>query len=156
MLSSISWSNYFAATSILVIFYYVAIGYKYYKQDILALIGNNNQSPKTLSFATENLQLKPVIANHKNYQPLATDTVENLPNLVQSFTDETTAYLQQAGNDQTDKVTILLTLQRIILKYPALIKSDFKQSLEAFISNEVESNSTIQLSEDEVGRLWQL
>lgn len=156
MLSSISWSDYFAAISILVIIYYVAIGYKYYKQDILALIGNNSQSPKTLSFATENLQQKPVIANHKNYQPLATGAVENLPNLVQSFTDETTAYLQQAGNDKTDKATILVTLQRIVLKYPTLIKSDFKQSLEAFISNEVESNSNIQLSEDEVGRLWQL
>ena len=126
MLSSISWSNYFAITSILVFVYYLVIGYKYYKQDILVLIGKNNPSTKTLSFVTENLQQKQVVANHESYQPLADAAVENLPNLVQSFTDETTAYLQQAGNDKTDKATILLTLQRIILKYPTLLKSGFK------------------------------
>ena len=39
MLNSITWGQYITAIVLTLIFYYVVIGYKYFKWEILALIG---------------------------------------------------------------------------------------------------------------------
>ena len=119
-----SWTSYFTAIAIALVTYYALIGYWYYGQDILAVIGSQDHSPQSDSF-------------------------------VASENDQPKAYLQEMGNNEPDKNTIIHSLQLFVSKYPALIDSAYKLSLDQFIINECETHCTVQLSEEEVSKIWQ-
>lgn len=149
MLSSISWAGYFTAIAILLVVYYAVIGYRFYRNDIIVITGGlNNQ--RSLSFVKDHLRQE--ISSQKDQK--GEDIINNTPLLVESFTDEIRAFLQEAKNNELSKGTIFHSLQIIVSKYPSLKISEYKSLLEQLIIDETELNCDVLIKEDEVSRVW--
>lgn len=143
----ISWSVYFTTIAIALIFYYMVIGYLYYRKEIITAFNNNVQ----FNSVTGN-PLKHIPGEVKENNQ--TDISANIPLQVQSFTDEVKACLQEAGSNDYTKEDILNLLQRLVLKYPFIKDSVYKLSLEQFIINECETHCAVSFSEEEVSVIW--
>lgn len=141
MLSSVSWSEYIMAILIVLVIYYVLIGYRFYKHDLLALTTNAKQSQ---AFAIAQFQAQAEIANPKD-----TPTVE-------SFADEIKAYLQEATNDQFEKHTVVYGLSCIANKYAALKVSEYRFAIRELIASEIENYCAFILNDGEMRKVWSI
>lgn len=154
MFSSITWGQYFTVISSLLICYYTLIGFRYYRWEILSLIGIKkvNDSGTTVqtisdfkkSFAAE---------NHHDYSLKPALEVDISP-LLQSFTDEVQAYLQQTANNKIEEEEFFNSIQLIASKYPVLKEADCKEELVQFILNETNTRYPNLLQRDDLIQLW--
>ena len=96
MFNSVTWGQYFSAIILLLIIYYVLIGFWFYKWEILRIIGIRKVDDDSLNTTAALSNLKEFAAseNHENYLPKPFLEIDISP-LVQSFTDEVTAFVQE-------------------------------------------------------------
>lgn len=135
MLQSISWGDYFSSLLFVAIIYYVAIGYLYFRNELLKLAGITRHEPDRISvIATEDLGATQhsELIDDSNLNP-STDI--DITPVVQAFIGEAEAYLEQAAADKSAKQEILYALQQISARYPILANSDNKVSLAKDIHN---------------------
>jgi hypothetical protein len=131
MFTEISWSSYIVTVLLLSTGYYLFIGYRYYRHDILQLISGKKVTTND------------VVAANQNPEPL-----------IQSFSDEIRAFMEQAGKNELDKKDIIQSLHLLLKKYPTLKDSAFQESIQNLIINECTSYCSIHLSEEELSVLW--
>lgn len=154
MLNSISWGQYFSTLALLLVCYYIVIGYRYYRWKILAVIGIRKVENSAVgSTALSNFKNSIVAENHGDYLPKPALEIDISP-LVQSFTDEVQAYLKEAVKNKTQKEELLNSLQIIGSKYPALKDADCKNELIRFVSTEVNRQYPDLLQSNDVNLLW--
>lgn len=154
MFNSISWAQYFSTIALLVVCYYGIITYRYYRLEILNLIGikkvdDSVNSIQTLSGFKELL----VTQNHDNYLPKSTLEIDISP-LVQSFTDEVRAYLQEVVSIEIQKDALLNSLQIIASKYFALKDADCSDELEQVVLGQVNAQYPNLFKSTDIKRLW--
>jgi hypothetical protein len=138
MFNSISWSQYITAIITLLIFYYCFVGFKYFRWEILSLIGIRKVEDNSIAipvFSNANQSFK--TENPEDYLPKQNLEIDISP-LVQSFTDEVLAFTNGANNN-IPKPELLYSLQLIAAKYPALKDADCKDELLQIIFNEVKN-----------------
>jgi hypothetical protein len=136
MFNSISWSQYITAIITLLILYYCFVGFKYFRWEILSLIGIRKVEDNTIAIpAFSNINQSPKTENPEDYLPKSNLEIDISP-LVQSFTDEAQAFINGANNN-IPKPEILYSLQLIAAKYPALKDADCKDELLQLIFNKV-------------------
>ncbi len=152
MLSSITWGQYLSTVALLLLCYYVYVGYKYFHWEILGLIGIKKVEPGTLSIPVTELKKQFIAENHDDYLPKPVDETDISP-LVNSFMDEVKAYLQAAGR-RTSKQELLNSFQQVIQKYPVLLKADCKEELIQFLFNEVNALYPDILHQQDIQQLW--
>jgi hypothetical protein len=153
MFNSISWSQYITAIIALLLLYYCFIGYKYFRWEILSLIGIKKVEDNTIAIpAFNNVTQSFKTENPEDYLPKSNLEIDISP-LVQSFTDEAQAFINGANNN-IPKPEILYSLQLIAAKYPALKDADCKDELMQRIVEEVNTKypSLVELSELKI--LW--
>jgi hypothetical protein len=153
MLQSISWNQYITAIITLLILYYCFVGFKYFRWEILSLIGIKKVEDTTIAtpaFSNANQSTKK--ENPEDYLPKLNLEIDISP-LVQSFTDEAQAYIQEA-KPNVQQPELLFSLQLIAAKYPALKDADCKDELMQMLFNEVNNkcNGLIELSD--LKTLW--
>ena len=131
MFNSITWGQYFSAIILLLIIYYILIGLRFYKWEILNIMGIRKVDDDSLNTTAALSNLKEFVAseNHENYLPKPPLEIDISP-LVQSFTDEVTAFVQGADEAEITKEEIINSLQAIRSKYPAIKKADCRNELE--------------------------
>ena len=151
MLSSISWGSYIGSIAIMILLYYSAIIYLYYRNDIGAILlgGNRNHEPTQV---TSQLQQQSIQPDIERYQPQAVQSV-GLPFLAQAVADEVNAYLMEAKTEELERLAVLGGLRTILSKYPTIKGTHYQQQTEDFIIEETKSICNIHL-EDEAGKLW--
>ena len=137
MFNSINWGQYFSTLTLLLICYYAFIGYRYYRWEILGILGIRKVEDSA-DGSSELSTFKNLIVskNPGDYLPKSDLEIDISP-LVQSFKDEVQDYLQEAGKDKMPKEELLSSLQEIATKYPALKNTDCKDELTQFVSTEV-------------------
>lgn len=152
MLQNISWSDYLTFIVLSSAVYYAWVLFVYYRHDLLPA-GKTKQP-----FSTNELQFPATRAsqekttNHQDYQPKLEKA--DPPQMLQAFTDEVKAYIEEAGNKETEKEILLQCLFVIAGKYPSLAQSEYRESLDQFILTEAEMNCDVFLSDSEVRRVW--
>ena len=139
MLSSVSWSEYTMAIIIILAIYYVLVGYRFYRHDLIALSAFSKQ---TQTFSITQFKGTVETADLKN-----TPTVE-------SFADEIKAYLQEAANDQFERNTVVYGLCSIANKYAPLKTSEYRYALEELIKSETETYCAFALDRQELVKIW--
>lgn len=150
MFSNISWSEYLTFITVSSLIWYVFVLYTYYRHDILKPASSKQSAPdRTMNFTYIPLKESPA-ANHEDHQLKA----EDHPHIVQSFTGEVQAYLEEAGRDEISKDILLQCLSVIAGKYQSLAHSEYRDSLDQFIINQAEINCAVFLSENEVDGIW--
>ena len=74
--------------------------------------------------------------------------------LVQSFTDEVAAFLQEAGEPEITKEQIINSLQSICSKYPAIKNADCRNELTLLVANEINLKYPNLFQQNDFVRLW--
>jgi hypothetical protein len=153
MFNSISWSQYITAISTLLLLYYCFVGFKYFRWEILSLIGIKKVEDNAIAipaFSNVNQTLK--TENPEDYLPKPNLEI-NISPLVQSFTDEVQAFVNGANNN-IPKPEFIYSLQLIASKYPALKIADCKAELTAFIFTVVNNKFPALLEQTEAVQVW--
>lgn len=154
MLSSITWAKYFSTTALLLICYYIFIGFRYYKWEILSIIGIKKVEESRLgTIVLPNFKNLVVTENHEDYLPKHNLEIDISP-LVQSFTDEVQAYVQEACENKIQKKEMLHSLQIIASKYPALKDADCRDEFTQLVLNAVNKQYPNLLQPNDVNQIW--
>lgn len=153
MFNSTTWGQYITTIARLLVCYYVFVGFRYYRWEILGLIGikkvdNSSVAISTVAYRKESFKTE----SHEDYLPKPALEIDISP-LVQLFTDEVQAYLLATGNNVT-KEELLYSLQLIITKYPALKSADCRNELVKFLLTETNTKQPNLLQPIDVNRLW--
>ena len=154
MFNSITWGQYFYAIISLLIIYYAVLGFKFYKWEILAAIGIrkvDNATLNTVSLSGLKKYVSP--ENDEDYQPKQSMEIDISP-LVQSFTDEVAAFLQEADKVEITKEEIINSLQSICSKYPAIKNADCRKDLEVDVLNEINLKYPNLFHQNDLAKLW--
>lgn len=131
MFTQISWTNYFTIILLLAVGYYLVIGYLYYRNYFLQIISGKKNAAN--DFVT---------------------VFQNQDSVIQSFSDEVCAYMNEVGKNKQDKNDIMFSLQLLLQKYPTLKDLSFRESVQNIINNECKKYCSIHLSEEELRALW--
>lgn len=154
MFNSITWGQYFTTVALLLICYYAFIVFRYYRWEILSLIGIKKVEDNTVAISTvANFKKSFETESHENYLPKPALEIDISP-LVQSFTDEVKAYLLETENGKIQKGELLNSLQLIGSKYPALKDADCKEELLQFVLTEVNAQYPHLLQLNDINKLW--
>ena len=154
MFNSITWGQYFYTIISLLVIYYVVLGFKFYKWEILAAIGirKADHGPlDTVSLSGLKKYVSP--ENDEDYQPKPSMEIDISP-LVQSFNDEVAAFLQQADEVEITKEQITNSLQSICSKYPVIKNADCRNELTLLVANEINLKYPNLFQQNDFVRLW--
>lgn len=153
MLSSISWNQYITGLITLLLFYYSFIGFKYYRWEILGLIGIRKiESEKILIPADEGIHQFKSVEKPKDYLPKTTLETGISP-LVQAFADEVQAFISNAEPNMP-KAELLFSLQLIIAKYPALKDADCRGEISTIAFTQINEKFPGLIRETELLSIW--
>ncbi|HNU47185.1 MAG TPA: hypothetical protein PKM40_00040 [Bacteroidia bacterium] len=114
--------------------YYVYVGYKFYRWELLHLIGINKVEPAVTAIPVEEFKAKLVSETHEEFLPKV-----SAHNATEAFSDEIRAYLSGTADSMPSKNELLNSLQAIVAKYPATNLSGHNNSLHQFILTETEA-----------------
>jgi hypothetical protein len=137
----------------LLILYYCFVGFKYFRWEILSLIGIKKVEDNTIAipaFSNTTQSLK--IENPEDYLPKPSLEIDITP-LVQAFTDEVQAYVQEA-KPNVQQPELLYSLQLIASKYPALKDADCKEELLQMVFAEVNNKYSGLFELSDLKTLW--
>ncbi|MFM9910206.1 MAG: hypothetical protein ACKVOW_12690 [Chitinophagaceae bacterium] len=153
MFNSISWREYITLIIIALAIYYTFVGYKYFRWEILSLIGIKKIENEQISIpAVSNFKKQFVAENHNYYLPKPLLEVDISP-LVQAFTDEVQAYINEA-DAKALKPELLFSVQLIAAKYNALKEADCKQELLQFVFAAINNKFPRLIEKEDAGQLW--
>lgn len=143
----VSWADYWLAICILCGLYYVIVLLVYYQKDILSW----RHRPIRRPVGTQPPQHPPVTTTLKH----SPAHEEDLSPHVHDFTDELKALLLQLAAEQSDKVTLVSSVARLLHKYPQFNKSAFQEALTNLIVVEAAERCSVVLDHDDQLSLWQ-
>ena len=134
MLSNVTWGEYLITLIVLVVLYYLFIGYKYYREDIRWILSGN--LPK----------------RGQAGQPLAKDdTFEELQAIVN---DLKYAVLDKAGKG-ISKTELLTRLKYRLVNYSGLQKPAFRLAINNWIISHAKEMCGVELTEQELNNNWE-
>lgn len=131
MLQSISWSQYFSTLLLSIIIYYTYVAYKYFRWEILSIIGIKKIDDKAIAIPVAEIKKQFTASNHADFLPK--EPLGEVNGKLQPFWDEVNAYLAEL-KPQAPKEEICFAIQKILDKYPDLNSTEYKAEVETTIS----------------------
>ncbi len=131
MLNSISWNQYVTAIITLLLFYYCFVGFKYFRWEILSLIGIKRLEEKSTAIQVADIKKHYVASNHVDFLPKGNSDEATV--IFQPFWDEANAYLAEM-KPEAPKEEIFFAVKIILGKYPGLHSAEHKLGLENAIA----------------------
>lgn len=148
MFSSISWSQYLSLLTIVLLGYYCFIGYKYYRWEILSLIGIKKVEEDKSQIPVAELKKQFTGSNHADFMPKG-----DKENMLQAFADEIKAYLFQAS-PAAAKQQLLFAFQQIVSKHPTIENMENRNTINQFILEETEKQYQGMIQPEDLIIIW--
>ena len=148
MLSSVSWGQYLGFIGSVLCLYYGYLGYKYYRWEILSLVGIKKINLDEIQVPVAEIKRKFTESNHADFLPK--NIIESQ---LQPFADEVKAYLYEA-NPAAPKEELLFAIQQIATKYPASKEMEYRASVNEFIIKEAENHYPGLLQRELISQIW--
>jgi hypothetical protein len=153
MLSTISWSQYITIVSFSLLIYYCFVGFKYYRSEILGLIGIRKvENEKILIPADGGIQHFTPMENPEDYLPKTIVETDISP-VVQAFADEVQAFINSAQQNMP-KPELLFSLQLVVSKYPALKNTDCRDEISKIAFTQINEKFPGLVKEAELLSIW--
>lgn len=130
MLQSISWSQYISTLLLSIILYYAYVAYKYFRWEILSLIGIKKVDEKGTPIPVAEIKKQFTASNHADFLPK--EPLVEVNGKLQPFWDEMNAYLAEV-KPQAPKEEVCFAIKKILEKYPELNSTEYKTEAEATI-----------------------
>lgn len=154
MLNSITWGQYFSTIIAVLIIYYIAIGFRYFKWEILNAIGIKIVETDLLSTKSiVGLQTNNSSNNIKDNLPKTTLEID-VASLIQLYSDEIKAFVKETHNIEINKEEIIDSVRIISSKYAALKESDYSNDLKMFVFNEINQQYPKLLEVKDLNKIW--
>ena len=131
---NISWAQYWSVIIVSLILYYGFVLVVYYRSDLL-------------------LRFQPGVSLKQAKKNFNTDDDPLLP-VVQSLTDEMTAYLEQAANKRAVKEEIIFAMQQLTSKYKGIKDTRYQNAVNSLLQFECGSKCAVHLDEEEIRQVW--
>ena len=157
MINNISWTSYWCVLIILVIIYYGLILLKYYRSELRNLLSGRSSLLSAGHFQVT--RPEPTLKGNNHQDEVLHDSHhsngdnELLP-IVQSLTDEITAYMEQAGHAGAAKGEIINALQHLIKKYPGIKFTPYQEPISNLLKSECENKCSVHLSTEDTRQVW--
>ncbi len=131
MLQSISWSQYFSTLLLSIIVYYGYVAYKYFRWEILSLMGIKKIDEKGTPIPVAEIKKQFTASNHADFLPK--EPLVEVKGKLQPFWDEMNAYLAEV-KPQAPKEEVCFAIKKILEKYPELNSTEYITEVESTIS----------------------
>jgi hypothetical protein len=159
LLNHLSWSVYLQITAILLVSYYIVIGLKFYRNELIAFFnkctGRNdleNGLPDALIY--EEPMAQPghsgLNAEEGSYVAEADSSTE----IIEEFIGRSRKLIEQAALKTYSPAALIYNLQQLFTEYPQLKSSAHRTAIGELIADACGQNGTAELSEDEVDAWW--
>lgn len=145
MFSSITWEQYFFFFAFALLAYYIVVAIKYFKWEVLALVGIHKEERTGFGGATV-----PKFTS-SNVDQDAEESEVDLSPVLQDFRDEVSAYIAEASTAKLSHNEVRQALQTIVAKYPVLNTPAQTMSRNDVITQELQNSEFAQMSEQD----WQ-
>ena len=153
MLSTISWSQYITIISFALLIYYCLVGFKYYRWEILGLIGIRKvENEKVFIPVDEGIQHFKPVENPENYLPKTMVETDISP-LVQAFDDEVQAFINSVEPNMP-RPELLFSMQLVVSKYPALKNADCRDEISTIVFTQINEKFPGLIKETELLSIW--
>ena len=131
MLQSISWSQYITALLFALICYYGYIAFKYFRWEILSIVGIKRIDNKSEASPVAEIKKQFTASVHTDFLPK--EQLSDVNGMLQPFWDELNAYLAEI-KPQAPKEEICFAIKKILEKYPFVNGAEYQTKAEAAIS----------------------
>lgn len=148
MLKFISWGDYFSTLMFLLVIYYIAVGYFYFRRELLGLVGIVRYQSDGGNISAANFEANHLWEQENNQTNTSTDI--DITPVVQGFLLEVGSYLEQAKTENAAKQEVLYALQKISARYPVLANSDYKATLASDVHDIINQHFSGVFTADEV------
>lgn len=152
MLNNISWFEYLTSIIISALLYYGLVLFTYYRSDLLQILQTKKARPTSDKKFSANLNFQQAHIADINLKNFHVPT--GVSQHAEFFTDEVSAYLEQAAKNEIEKEDVVASLCKIASKYPSLATSEFKEGLNQFIVNQTETYCAMFLGEEDLNKVW--
>lgn len=150
MFNTISWQAYWMAIAFITAGYYGVVFLLYFRKNISFSTGAGTAGTlRDSSTQSDHTSMNGTLANE--FSSPAEGSSEHL---VYACMDEINAYIQEAKRTKADKENFLLSLRRILSKYPAIKATEYKEAITSVLISEAAHHCSIHLSEAEVDSVW--
>jgi len=162
-LARYSWGNYFMVIAIGLAVYFVLIGLKYFRGDLLAAVSSTRTIPdardRTAQEENEDddevFGPEATIPVYKNEEEAPfEDTTDESFREVERLIGELKALIALSAKKMYDKRTLLEALKPMLARYPVVNHPAFREAVGEYIVTECRSKGAVALTEDEVDVLW--
>jgi hypothetical protein len=161
MFHTISWQSYWLTLALLLAGYYLAIYLLYYRSDFkIGLsrksLGNSLSSPvpsNNREMQTDTM-LQPSLFDKIEAPLLPTAVVSTEEYLAEYCMDELSAFFEEARSRRWVHEELIMALQSILRKYPALKSSSYKEPLSNVIVTQSENFCSLHLGREDMVRVW--
>ena len=151
MLQSISWSQYLSALLLSAIVYYTYVAYKYFRWEILSLIGIKKVDDKGIAIPVAEIKRQFTASNHADFLPK--EMLFEVNSKLQPFWDEVYAYLSEI-KPQAPKEQICFAIKKIFEKYPDLNSTENKAEIETSISGLLNQYFPEKFTVSDIQYIW--
>ena len=144
MANNISWGSYWSVLVFLTVIYYAYVLLVYYRSELRKLLAGG-----TSVLPARNSQRPPPLTDQPKHDENGGD---HLFPMVQSLTDEMSAYMEQTGHGLREE--IIFGLQRIFKKHNSILNTSYQEAIESLLIAECENKCAIRLNDEEVKQVW--
>ncbi len=160
MLNNITWQGYWTTIALLSLSYYLIIYLLYYRDDFKIILQERFQLHKEKGTAIpdpsieENSSIEDLIFGDEISSEFSEPDKQSDESIVYGCMDEFKAYFEEAKKSRCVKEELVYAIQRILLKYPALKTSKYKESITKVLLSQAKHICSVQLSVDDVVHVW--
>ncbi len=144
MLNSFSWSEYFTFLAIGLLIYYTTIAVKYFRWELLSLVGIHIEESGLLNNVTV-----PKFSPQSTSEEDEVDGPDISP-VIQAFQDELNAFTEEAKISNLSREELLNSIVSIAAKYPVLAQEENIPTRDDIILEGLNNNLSISLSRQEL------
>lgn len=152
MLQSISWSQYFSTLLLSIIVYYAYVAYKYFRWEILSLIGIKKIDERGTPIPVAEIKKQFTASNHADFLPK--ESLGEVNGLLQPFWDEVNAYVAEI-KPIAPKEEICFAVKMILEKYQGLNSEEYKTEVETTILGLLNQYFPEKFTMADIQYIWQ-
>lgn len=158
MFTNISWATYLTMVAVSLLLWYVLIGVKFYFSDIKDFLNGKRSFRLQGSWntETEGASLSGQAGTNGHLAPKGEFEEQSFNDFgtIEELVEMVKALIITAVENKTPKKDFLTRLGAVLKVFPSLKKSQFRPSVNEFISSESELQGLASITEEEVERLW--
>jgi hypothetical protein len=155
MITNISWAAYFYTAALLMVLWYLFIGFRYFYADIKSAFGSRFSGPsKWDAGQTHETPSQGIPAPHLAAKGAFEENSFNDFDIIEEVVDRVKTLISTTIEKSQPKSDFLLGLYPILKDYPALKSSQFRPSINEFVTTECEAQGLENVTTEEVENCW--